>query len=85
MANVLWCTGFAPDLTWIKLPIFNDDGDPVHHRGVVESEPGLYFIGMYFLYALSSVLIGGSEGTPSMSPGTLRRANRPGVRMRVGA
>jgi putative flavoprotein involved in K+ transport len=31
----------------------------VHNRGVVESEPGLYFIGMYFLYALSSVLIGG--------------------------
>jgi putative flavoprotein involved in K+ transport len=26
---------------------------------VVESEPGLYFVGTYFLYALSSVLIGG--------------------------
>jgi len=25
----------------------------------VESEPGLYFVGIYFLYALSSVLIGG--------------------------
>ena len=59
LANVIWCTGFAPDLTWINLPIFNEDGDPVHDRGVVESEPGLYFIGMYFLYALSSVLIGG--------------------------
>ena len=76
LANVIWCTGFAPDLTWINLPIFNEDGDPVHDRGVVESEPGLYFIGMYFLYALSSVLIGGSGGTPSMSPGTLRRADR---------
>ena len=31
----------------------------MHDRGIVESEPGLYFIGMYFLYALSSVLIGG--------------------------
>jgi putative flavoprotein involved in K+ transport len=59
VANVIWCTGFAPDLTWINLPVFNEDGDPVHNRGVVESEPGLYFIGMYFLYALSSVLIGG--------------------------
>jgi putative flavoprotein involved in K+ transport len=52
-------TGFAPNLTWINLPIFNEDGDPLHTRGVVESEPGLYFIGMYFQYALSSVLIGG--------------------------
>jgi putative flavoprotein involved in K+ transport len=59
VANVIWCTGFAPDLTWINVPIFNEDGDPVHNRGVVESEPGLYFLGMYFLYALSSVLIGG--------------------------
>jgi putative flavoprotein involved in K+ transport len=59
VANVIWCTGFAPDLTWINLPIFDEDGDPMHDRGVVESEPGLYFTGMYFLYALSSVLIGG--------------------------
>jgi putative flavoprotein involved in K+ transport len=59
VANVIWCTGFEPDLRWINLPIFNETGDPVHNRGVVESEPGLYFIGMYFLYALSSVLIGG--------------------------
>jgi putative flavoprotein involved in K+ transport len=59
VANVIWCTGFAPDLTWINVPVFNEDGDPVHDRGVVESEPGLYFVGMYVLYALSSVLIGG--------------------------
>jgi putative flavoprotein involved in K+ transport len=59
VANVIWCTGFAPDLSWINLPVFNQDEDPVHDRGVVESEPGLYFIGIYFLYALSSVLIGG--------------------------
>ncbi len=59
VANVIWCTGLAPDFRWISLPIFNEDGDPMHDRGVVESESGLYFIGMYFLYALASVLIGG--------------------------
>jgi putative flavoprotein involved in K+ transport len=59
VANVIWCTGFAPDFRWINLPVFNEDGDPVHDRGVVESQPGLYFIGMYFQYALASVLIGG--------------------------
>jgi putative flavoprotein involved in K+ transport len=59
VANVIWCTGFAPDFRWIDLPVFNDDGDVVHDRGIVESQPGLYFIGMYFQYALSSVLIGG--------------------------
>jgi putative flavoprotein involved in K+ transport len=59
VSNVIWCTGFAPDHRWIKLPVFDEDGDPVHDRGVVESEPGLYFIGTYFQYSLSSVLIGG--------------------------
>ena len=58
VANVIWCTGFVPDLEWIDLPIFGEDG-PRHERGVVSSEPGLYFIGLYFLYALTSQLIGG--------------------------
>ncbi|HEV8565035.1 MAG TPA: hypothetical protein VGR41_08970, partial [Actinomycetota bacterium] len=30
------------------------DGQPMHSRGVVSSEPGLYFVGLVFLYSLSS-------------------------------
>jgi putative flavoprotein involved in K+ transport len=59
VANVIWCTGFTPGLEWIDLPIFDEHGHPIHDRGVVESEPGLYFVGTYFLYSLSSLLIGG--------------------------
>jgi putative flavoprotein involved in K+ transport len=58
--NVVWCTGFVPNFRWIQLPIFDEDGYPMHDRGVVGSEPGLYFMGLYFLYSLSSVLIGGA-------------------------
>ncbi|MPZ90490.1 MAG: FAD-dependent oxidoreductase [Actinobacteria bacterium] len=58
--NVIWCTGFVPDFRWIQLSIFDEDGHPMHERGVVESEPGLYFVGMFFQYALSSILIGGA-------------------------
>jgi putative flavoprotein involved in K+ transport len=57
--NVIWCTGFEPDFAWIDLPVFADDGDPVHDRGIVGSEPGLYFVGLFFLYALASSLVGG--------------------------
>jgi putative flavoprotein involved in K+ transport len=57
--NVVWCTGFRPDFRWINLPVFGDDGQPVHSRGVVESEPSLYFVGLLFLYALSSDVIPG--------------------------
>jgi putative flavoprotein involved in K+ transport len=56
---VIWCTGFVPDLAWIDLPVFAQDGGPVHDRGVVGSEPGLYFVGLVFQYALASSLVGG--------------------------
>jgi putative flavoprotein involved in K+ transport len=58
-ANVIWCTGFRPDFSWIDLPLFGDDGRPLHDRGVVAGEPGLYFLGLPFQYALTSFLIGG--------------------------
>src|SRR5262249_43843988 len=59
VANVIWCTGFHPGFSWIDLPVFAPDGEPQHERGIVTSEPGLYFVGLKFLYSLSSeTLIG---------------------------
>jgi putative flavoprotein involved in K+ transport len=59
VANVIWCTGFVPDFGWIDLPVFAADGGPVHDRGIVGSEPGLYFVGLVFSYALASSLVSG--------------------------
>lgn len=59
VSNVLWCTGFVLDLSWIDLPVIGDDGYPVQARGVAASEPGLYFVGLPFLHSLSSGLLGG--------------------------
>jgi putative flavoprotein involved in K+ transport len=61
VANVIWCTGFVPDFAWIDLPVFAQDGGPVHDRGIVGSEPGLYFVGLVFSYALASSLVGGGR------------------------
>ena len=57
--NVVWCTGFHPGFSWLDLPVFAPNGDPVHERGIVASHPGLYFVGLHFLYALSSTMIHG--------------------------
>jgi putative flavoprotein involved in K+ transport len=57
--NVIWCTGFVPDYRWIQLPVFEPDGRPHHDRGLVRSEPGLYFVGLFFQSAGTSSLIGG--------------------------
>lgn len=59
VSNVIWCTGFRPDYHWIDLSLPTRNGLPVHDRGIVESCPGLYFMGLLFLYSLSSALVGG--------------------------
>ena len=59
VANVVWCTGFHPAFDWVELPIFGEKGDPRHERGIVGEEPGLYFIGLHFLHAMSSSMIQG--------------------------
>jgi putative flavoprotein involved in K+ transport len=59
VANVIWCTGFKTDFGWIDLPAFDQTGEPKHDRGVVESEPGLYFLGLVFLYSFSSDVLPG--------------------------
>jgi putative flavoprotein involved in K+ transport len=59
VSNVIWCTGFRPDYHWIDLSLPTHSGLPIHDRGIVESCPGLYFIGLLFLYSLSSALVGG--------------------------
>jgi putative flavoprotein involved in K+ transport len=59
VANVIWCTGYTPDFSWIDFPLATRRGWPIHDRGIVESVPGLYFMGLLFLYSLSSALLGG--------------------------
>lgn len=60
VANVIWSTGFHPGFSWIDLPI-HGEREPLHERGVVDSVPGLYFVGLNFLYSVSSVMIHGVE------------------------
>jgi len=59
VANVIWCSGFDAASEWIDLPIFGKNGELLHEAGVIESQPGLYFVGRHFLYAMSSSMIHG--------------------------
>lgn len=56
--SVIWATGSRPGFTWIDRDILAGD-EPSHDRGVVRELPGLYFVGLDFLYALSSAQIRG--------------------------
>ena len=58
VANVIWCTGFRQDFSWIDVPVFGAQEGLRHERGVT-SEPGLYFVGLDFLYSFTSENVGG--------------------------
>lgn len=59
VANVIWCTGFLTDYSWIDRPVFQEGDEPAHERGVITKEPGMYMVGQLFQYALASTFIAG--------------------------
>ena len=59
VSNVVWCTGFRDDFSWVDLPAFDENSRPIHHRGVVPSVPGLYFLGREFQFAAVSATLPG--------------------------
>jgi putative flavoprotein involved in K+ transport len=89
VSNVIWCTGFREEFPWIELPVFGEDGRPLHERGVVVGEPGLYFVGLHFQYAMSSdVLPGVGRDAEYIAEHIARRREpngRPTARVLAGA
>jgi len=79
VGNVIWCTGYDNGLSWIDLPIFEANGEPRQASGLVDSEPGLYFVGQHFQHAFSSTMIHGVGRDASRIVATIRQ--RHGVRM----
>jgi putative flavoprotein involved in K+ transport len=60
VANVVWCTGYRRDYSWIGAPVMGPDGYPEEVRGVSPTVPGLYFLGVPFSYAFTSMLVAGA-------------------------
>jgi putative flavoprotein involved in K+ transport len=59
VTNIIWCTGHRPGFSWIDLPVIGDRQEPQHERGVLTQEPGLYFVGLEFVYSATSATITG--------------------------
>ena len=53
VSTILWATGFTPNWSYVRSPIFDGTGYPVHRRGVT-SEPGLYVVGLPWLWTWGS-------------------------------
>jgi putative flavoprotein involved in K+ transport len=59
VSTVVWATGFRQVFDWIHPSILGDDGWPREMRGVVADAPGLFFCGLSFQYAFSSMVLPG--------------------------
>jgi putative flavoprotein involved in K+ transport len=82
VANVIWCTGFQPHYGWIDLPVIGEDGWPMEYRGVVDATPGIYFLGIPFLYSFTSMLVigAGRDAAYVVERVAERRGKRDAVR-----
>jgi putative flavoprotein involved in K+ transport len=76
-ANVIWCTGFRNDYSWIHFPVpVEDDGYPDQKRGAVATAPGLFFVGLPFLHSFSSMLILGAGRDAKRVAGQIAAGHR---------
>lgn len=56
--SIIWAIGYSFDFSMVRFPIFDEDGYPIQKRGVT-AQPGLYFVGLPWLYKQKSGLLGG--------------------------
>ncbi len=59
VTNVIWCTGYRDDFSWIDPEMIDGGALPPQERGVVPGTPGLFFLGQEFLYAAASATLPG--------------------------
>ena len=58
ITTIVWATGYGFDFGMVRLPVFDSDGFPIQNRGVTDY-PGLFFVGMPWLYRQKSGLLVG--------------------------
>lgn len=84
-ATVIWCTGYTRDYSWLSVPYPVDGGWPKQERGVVAEVPGLYFLGLLFQYAFSSMLVGGAARDARHVVNHITKASATSDRVAVAA
>ena len=60
VSTVIWSAGYSFDFSLVKLPVTDNDGYPIQRRGVTQY-PGLYFVGLPWMYKYKSGLLIGVE------------------------
>jgi putative flavoprotein involved in K+ transport len=56
--TVVWATGYRTDHSWVDVPKAKDSRQVLIHRRGVTPSPGLYVLGLTWLYRRGSALLG---------------------------
>jgi putative flavoprotein involved in K+ transport len=76
VTNVVWCTGYRQDFSFIHPSVVGEDGWPTDDAGVMREVPGLYFMGLLFQRGFYSMLIGGAGRDARHIAGEILRRDR---------
>ncbi|MEM8496591.1 MAG: NAD(P)/FAD-dependent oxidoreductase [Pseudomonadota bacterium] len=58
VSTIIWATGFTVDFSWLDVNALDDNGKPIHHRGV-STASSVYFLGLPWLSRRGSSFIWG--------------------------
>ncbi len=76
VTNIVWCTGYRQDFSFIHPSPVGEDGWPRDAGGVMEELPGLYFMGLLFQRGFYSMLVGGAARDAKFIAGRILRRSR---------
>lgn len=73
--TIVWATGFRPDFSWLKMPVFDRKGRLLHDEGRIDD--GLYVLGLPFMRKRKSALIDGvGDDAIALSDQIVRRSHQ---------
>lgn len=85
ITSIVWATGWQSDFSWIRLPVFDQAGQPVQRRGIT-SQPGVYFVGLEWLHTpKSGLLLGVGDDAAYIASAIATRAHGKPVEMEAPA
>jgi putative flavoprotein involved in K+ transport len=84
ITTVIWCTGFGPDTSWLRVPVLTPGGAPAHARGVT-AFPGLYVAGYPWLSNRGSGILYGVAADAARVAQHIAADARTGPRRRAAA
>ena len=78
ISSVIWATGYAPDFGFLRVPVLDETGDPVHDQGAARV-PGIQFVGLRWAVDRKSALFFAADRDSAAAVQRIADARTPGA------